>query len=946
MKKRLLPITLLVALGLVACTPTTSSSTPSSSSSEETSSSEVSSQPAEVTTLAISNKEALTAEWHVGDANRAIELDTDQPININAEIAEGTLVVTSSDSTVVLVNGKYLSAVGVGTATITVTYKETLTDTVELTIEETLKEPDYKAATPASLLTQEDNAGKFAYFVDGKVQSWAPATDANPDLYGDMYLEDLTDSSKAFYLYGTTANAEALSYSLANKAYSFSNPKTFLTNEYTSKIAKGDTLNTITIRKDHKDTVEGMSIIRGINGTIIPNYVQSTDEVFAAEFQTNYAVEVTGTVTGFYNSDDGGEYGNVIIKTEGSTNELVVYGLTAQTSCLKIDAEKGNLYMSNPKDWLTNSATNGIKVGDTITVIGIRADYKGTPQIKGYLKPTAEPSVALDTTKAAIAIGATVQLKAELVNVTGAVTWTSSDTTKATVSDTGLVTGVAAGKATITAKVGELEATCAVTVYDPIPEPTEHNTTKTLAEMLEPAEVKYSTEIVELQVKISGYKAGETAWEQYGNMVVTDLDGQNEVAVYGSTATKTAMQWSEQYGNYSFKNPKDFTSNPKTAALQIGDVIDVWAIRSDYVKDGNVTKQLNLVIIFPEAAPEVALSEATQPEGITWGNWNNKEATQVITLDPANKENEVIAFKTYEGAGFSSMYVLMSNIVAGDTYEISFKFNAPEGCDNVGMAFYNVTDGNRVPEVNVFNNAELTAAGAEIVELEDGWKQVSWTRTFEAGKKFDSAHIWCNVGFGTVYFDDFTATSEEDNSELFIGGDFTGWMEKAPAEVGEIAAYDFTTLSATPNSSNGYGALDAAGLLEAFKSCAKDTNVVKAVTSATKVYSGNDNGDTGKGAFSTNGCLKFSSSKEAGTFALTLEDGVEAVGVRVKAFAWNEKETGAKIAVNGVTHDTPISYDGTTPVAEFVEFTFDASNTLSFQFTKRAFVFEIEILLA
>ena len=48
------------------------------------------------------------------------------------------------------------------------------------------------------------------------------------------------------------------------------------------------------------------------------------------------------------------------------------------------------------------------------------------------------------------------------------VTWTSSDDSIATVSDSGLVTGVASGSATITASVqnNTYSATCAVTVTE------------------------------------------------------------------------------------------------------------------------------------------------------------------------------------------------------------------------------------------------------------------------------------------------------------------------------------------------------------------------------------------------------------------------------------------------------------------------------------------------
>jgi uncharacterized protein YjdB len=61
------------------------------------------------------------------------------------------------------------------------------------------------------------------------------------------------------------------------------------------------------------------------------------------------------------------------------------------------------------------------------------------------LTVTAQPATAIDYT----------------------VTWTSSDEAKATVDNGGLVTAVAAGTATITAKVGEFTDTCVVTVTAP-----------------------------------------------------------------------------------------------------------------------------------------------------------------------------------------------------------------------------------------------------------------------------------------------------------------------------------------------------------------------------------------------------------------------------------------------------------------------------------------------
>lgn len=98
------------------------------------------------------------------------------------------------------------------------------------------------------------------------------------------------------------------------------------------------------------------------------------------------------------------------------------------------------------------------KVGDSTTISVVDTDD---------VVPATGVTVTPATTS--IAVGATRQLTGAVQPVdatdkTG--TWTTSDNTKATVSSTGLVTGVAAGTATITftSTDGGFTATCSVTV--------------------------------------------------------------------------------------------------------------------------------------------------------------------------------------------------------------------------------------------------------------------------------------------------------------------------------------------------------------------------------------------------------------------------------------------------------------------------------------------------
>jgi hypothetical protein len=74
--------------------------------------------------------------------------------------------------------------------------------------------------------------------------------------------------------------------------------------------------------------------------------------------------------------------------------------------------------------------------------------------------------ITLSTSSLSVSVGQSTLLSYTLepVGAKGEVTWSSSNTAVATVSNDGTVTAVATGNATITASVGSISATCAVTV--------------------------------------------------------------------------------------------------------------------------------------------------------------------------------------------------------------------------------------------------------------------------------------------------------------------------------------------------------------------------------------------------------------------------------------------------------------------------------------------------
>lgn len=127
---------------------------------------------------------------------------------------------------------------------------------------------------------------------------------------------------------------------------------------------------------------------------------------------------------------------------------------------------------------LSNSSVASVKRdGDKLTVTG-QAVGETTLEVKGDgLTATCKINVSkdavkvsLDQTSLTVAKGKKATLKATVEHATDtSVTWATSDSSVATVSDSGEVTGVKAGKATITAtskEDGSAKATCEVTVKE------------------------------------------------------------------------------------------------------------------------------------------------------------------------------------------------------------------------------------------------------------------------------------------------------------------------------------------------------------------------------------------------------------------------------------------------------------------------------------------------
>lgn len=119
-------------------------------------------------------------------------------------------------------------------------------------------------------------------------------------------------------------------------------------------------------------------------------------------------------------------------------------------------------------------------------------------------------------------------------------TWSSSDPTVATVSDSGEVTALAAGNAVITAKVGDAEATCSLTVKDagdstttPDNNTKPNNNTSTTVDV---------SKLVITATSEYGYTGELAATGEPGEFEMTTTKG--EVWTLGVKGTTAAVKWS------------------------------------------------------------------------------------------------------------------------------------------------------------------------------------------------------------------------------------------------------------------------------------------------------------------------------------------------------------------------------------------------------------------
>ena len=277
-----------------------------------------------------------------------------------------------------------------------------------------------------------------------------------------------------------------------------------------------------------------------------------------------------------------------------------------------------------------------VSSGHKVDARSIRCVKEGTDD---YPTTIAVSSISLDKSTITLQVGGTSTLVATVLpeNATDkSVTWSSSNTSVATVDANGKVTAVGKGTATITAKVGDKTATCTVTVTVPVTGVSLDKTTMTLSGI-------NSTGKLTATITPSNASNTNVTWSSSNTAVATVSNG-TVTAKGAGTATITVTT----------------ADGSKTATCTVTVTIPVTSISLNKTT-------LSLTIGASETLTATIAPTTATNKNVTWSSSN----TAVATVDANGKVSAVsagsatITVTTVDGSKKATCTVTVNPISGG-----------------------------------------------------------------------------------------------------------------------------------------------------------------------------------------------------------------------------------------------------------------------------------------
>ena len=248
-------------------------------------------------------------------------------------------------------------------------------------------EPAVTNKTLAEIIAMNDADNmKAAYTVTATVSKLGQKDDqTTAGAYGNLWVGE---GAEKILVYGATATKTALAWDETTGKYVYTNAKDFDTNELTKDIKVGDKLQLLVVRSAYNGTPQLMVIVLAVNPEEVTYASKTVAELKAipAENEMKEAYILTTKVTKLGQKDEqttAGIYGNLWVGEGEDT--ILVYGATATASALVFDVTTGVYKYTNAKDYEAIAFTNNIKVGDTVELLVVKTNYKGTAQVNAIV---------------------------------------------------------------------------------------------------------------------------------------------------------------------------------------------------------------------------------------------------------------------------------------------------------------------------------------------------------------------------------------------------------------------------------------------------------------------------------------------------------------------------------------------------------------------------------
>ena len=270
---------------------------------------------------------------------------------------------------------------------------------------------------------------------------------------------------------------------------------TVTTNDGSKKATCNVTVKPVSVSSVSLDR-ESLSLIIGettsLTSTVYPENAANKNVSWSSSNNDVAIVDSNGQITAIgigkatitVTTEDGGKTATCAV----SVNPISVTGVELNKSSLSLtlgleerlvatispeDATNKNVTWKSSNSNVVTVDSNGnisaIKVG-TATITVITEDGGKTASCTVTVTPIAVTSISLDQTSLSMTEGETYTLAATVSpsNATDkTVTWSSSNSSVASVSSSGVVTAIKAGTTTITARAGSKTATCSIIVKAP-----------------------------------------------------------------------------------------------------------------------------------------------------------------------------------------------------------------------------------------------------------------------------------------------------------------------------------------------------------------------------------------------------------------------------------------------------------------------------------------------